>query len=185
MEPLRSGRRNLGDAALDTPVDGEHCSPARAVSAAGGAWPPGAARAVPPHGRPASRSAGRGRSHSRWRTVARSADSGAGEEPEPHPTASQPPDWGALDNRCPLVRGSYWHVGTSASPSAGPRKRTKKPGAYRGFLLSSSTRPSIPTSPAPPPPPPPPPIPLPPRYAREDAAAQGMILDLMVQIPTD
>lgn len=52
---------------------------------------------------------------------------------------------GALDNRCPLVRGSYWHVGTSASPSAGPRKRTKNPGAYRGFLLFPLTRPSIPS----------------------------------------
>jgi hypothetical protein len=69
-----------------------------------------------------------------------------------------------------LCEASLWYVGTSASPSAGPRKWTEDPGAYRGFLLPSSTRPSIPSpracplSPVPPPP-------LPPRYARDDAAA--------------
>jgi len=63
------------------------------------------------------------------------------------------------------------YVGASVPPSAGPRKRTENPGAYRGFLLPAATRPSIP----------PPhlralssqPAPLPPRFARDDDAAQG------------
>jgi len=50
---------------------------------------------------------------------------------------------GALDNRCPLVRGSYWlGVGASVSPSAGSRKRTENPGAHRGFPLSAEHIPS-------------------------------------------
>src|SRR5207237_5714904 len=39
MEPLRYGKGELDGGALDTPVDGEHCSLARAASATGGAWP--------------------------------------------------------------------------------------------------------------------------------------------------
>jgi hypothetical protein len=64
-------------------------------------------------------------------------------------------------------------VGASVPSSAGPRKRTQNPGAYRGFLSPAATRPSIPL-----PRPPLPPsqnTPLPPRFARDDDAAQGWL----------
>lgn len=61
----------------------------------------------------------------------------------------------------------------------------QKPRRLPGFsfaLLNAAKHTLLPARPLPPPRSP---HPLPPRYARDDAAAQGMILDLMVQIPTD
>jgi|GEM_PF-5894201 len=168
MEPLRYWRMNPAGGALDTPVDGEHCSRARAASAVGGAWPPDADRAVPPRCRPGSRNAGHGRSDNRWRRGARSAGSGAGEEPEPRAAASQPPapgaSWTTAARLCQAPSWVCWSLGSALSGIAEMnRKPRRQPGfslAYRNTAKhTATTRPlPLPNS-----------HPLPPRFARDAA----------------
>jgi hypothetical protein len=185
-DPLREWRKDaLGGGELDTRADAGRCFPAHAASAGGGDWRPGVARAGPPRYRRASRSGDPGRSCNRWRTGARTADSGADEEPEPRARApQQPPALSAWTTAARLCEAPAVRLSLGSVLQAAPRNDAKTPaptGVFvclaklgEAYLHPPATHPlrlaAVP--------------PHPPRCARDDDAAL-LILDLVGQIPTD
>jgi hypothetical protein len=156
IDPLRSPSMGSGPAAGDAPdtrADGGHCPRAHAGSAGGAAWRLDAARAGLPHCRLASRSGNRGHNCSRWRTAARTVDSGASAGRGSWAGwASRPPGlalWTTAACLCEALNVCW------ASALWWAAEPHESPGGNRGFRFSSQ----LPEAYSPP---------LPPRYARDD-----------------
>src|SRR5579864_1312505 len=150
-DPLRRPTGGPAGGGLDTLAGGGHCPPAHEVSADGGAWPPGTARAGLPGCTPASRIGTHGRSCSRWRRADRSAGSGAGAGPELRAQASQPPALGGWTNAARLCEAPTVRVGPRLTSSVRAAERRESPGSYRGFRFSTQLGKAYPRLSPPPP----------------------------------
>jgi hypothetical protein len=151
-DPLRRRPGGPAGGAPDTPAGGEHCFPVLGVSADGGAWPPGAARAGPHRYTPASRSGTHGRSCSRRRRAARTAGSDAGAGPELRAQASPPPALGGWTNAARLCEAPTVKGWASGRVFGAGRGTTRKPRRQTGVFVSlPSSAKHTPRAPLPPP----------------------------------
>lgn len=171
MEPLRGGSGPAGGGEPDTRAGGERCCHAHGGFAHAGAWLVAAARVGPPPCRPETRTAGLGRNCSRSRRADRSDGRIVDEGQAPRVPTSQPPVPALWTTTTQLCEASTVRFDFVLPDGIVERKAPAPTGAFASSA-GSPKHTSHPTKGLPSP------APLPPRYARDDVALQGLCLDL-------